>query len=230
MGGVNLLDRAYCATVQHNTASHVATTIPIWPMCIVMWDIGGNSHKMVAVVAMKRKARWCQCQRQMSINGCPGRDGRVQPGIDGTGLALVRDISTPTPIWPLFYTLSTPVLAHPLFPNSIMPAHRQPSTARSHAAGGPYKASIIVISSDEEEEPLPVSKRGSRKPRRSRVEGEILEILDETPTKSEDSELESLRRRCHELEQACFPHCSINPPYKRNSYRPNLLGAQCVEE
>ncbi|KAF8499575.1 hypothetical protein F5888DRAFT_1683395 [Russula emetica] len=82
-----------------------------------------------------------------------------------------------------------------------MPAHRHPSTTRSHAAGAPYKASIIVISSDEEEEPLSVPKRGSRKPRRSRAEGEILEISDETPVKAEEPELESLRRRYHELEQ-----------------------------
>jgi hypothetical protein len=111
-----------------------------------------------------------------------------------------------------------------------MPAHRQPSTARSRAAGGPYKASIIVISSDEEEEPLSVPKRGSRKPRRSRAEGEILEISDETPVKVEEPELESLRRRCHELEQACSTYCSMNPLYKRNSSRPNLLGARYVAE
>ena len=44
MGGMNLLDRAYCGTVQHNSASHVATTIPIWPMRIVIWEISGNSQ------------------------------------------------------------------------------------------------------------------------------------------------------------------------------------------
>lgn len=140
--------------------------------------------------------------------------------------ALVRDISTPTTI----YTLSTPVLARSLFPNPIMPAHRHPSTARSHAVGGPYKASIIVISSDEDEEPLSVPKRGLRKPRRSRAEGEILEISDETPVKVEEPELESLRQRCHELEQACSPHFSMNLSYKRNSSRRNLLGARYVAE
>jgi hypothetical protein len=143
-----------------------------------------------------------------------------------TSGTTAKDISTPTSI----YTLSTPVLAHSLLPNFIMPAHRHPSTARSRAAGGPYKASIIVISSDEEEEPLSVPKRGSRKPRRSRVEGEILEISDETPVKVEEPELESLRRQCHELEQACSPHCSMNPPYKRNSSSHNLLGARYVAE
>jgi hypothetical protein len=111
-----------------------------------------------------------------------------------------------------------------------MPAHRHPSMARSHAAGGPYKASIIVISSDEEEEPLSMPKRGSRKPRRSRPEGEILEISDETPIKVEGPELESLRRRCRELEQARSPHCSMNHPYNRNSSRFNFLGARYVAE
>jgi hypothetical protein len=159
----------------------------------------------------------------MSRNGRPGRADRVEPGHETcTG----QDISTPTPI----YTLSTPVLVHSPLPNSIMPAHRHLSTARSHAAGEPYKASIIVISSDEEEEPLSVPKRGSRKPRRSRAEGEILEILDETSVKVEEPDLESLRRRCQELEQACSPHCSMNPPYKRDSSRHNLLGARYFEK
>jgi hypothetical protein len=111
-----------------------------------------------------------------------------------------------------------------------MPAHRHPVAARSHAAGRPYKASIIVISSDEEEEPLSAPKRGSRKPRRSRAEGEILEISDETPVKTEEPDLESLRRRCQELEQACSPHCGMNPPYKRKFSRPDLLGARYAEE
>ena len=97
------------------------------------------------------------------------------------------------------------LLTPPPPPNSIMPAHRRPSTARSHAARRPYKSSIIVISSDEGEEPSSVPKRGSRKPKRSRAEGEILEIIDETPVKVEEPELESLRRQCHELEQACSP-------------------------
>ena len=91
-----------------------------------------------------------------------------------------------------------------------MPAHRYPQTARSHA-GRPYKASIIVISSDEEEEHRPVSKRGSRKPRRSRVEGEVLEILEDSSVKVEERESESLRQRCHELEQACSSHRSMKP-------------------
>jgi len=81
-----------------------------------------------------------------------------------------------------------------------MPAHRRPSIARPHASG-PYKSSPIIISSDEEEDPVPVPKRSSRKPRRSRPEGEVLEILDDTPVKQEEPETETLRRRCHELEQ-----------------------------
>jgi hypothetical protein len=87
-----------------------------------------------------------------------------------------------------------------------MPAHRHSSTPRS--SGGPYKASIIVISSDDEdEEPVLVpkrGKRGTRKPRPSRAEDDVFEILDETHVKAEEPELESLLRRCNELEQACF--------------------------
>ena len=171
----------------------------------------------------------------MSRNGRPGRcrqsrtKGRSEHW--ARGVALVALVSQHRhPFWPLFYSLSTPVLAHSLLPNSIMPAHRHSSTARPHAAGRPYKASIIVISSDEDEEPLSVPKRGSRKPRRSRVEGEILEILDETPVKAEEPDLECLRQRCHELEQACSLHCSMNPPYKRNPSGLNLLGARYAEE
>jgi hypothetical protein len=40
---------------RHSTASDVATTIPNWPMrfiSIIMWEISGNSHKTVAVVAV----------------------------------------------------------------------------------------------------------------------------------------------------------------------------------
>jgi hypothetical protein len=166
-----------------------------------------------------------QCER------CPGRAGRKlnRTEIGGAG----QDISTQTPIWPLFYSLSTPVLAHSPLPNAIMPAHRHPSTARSHTQGRqgrPYKASIIVISSDEEEEPVPVPKRGPRRPRRSRAEGEVLEISDNTSVKVEEPELDGLRQRCHELEQACSPHCTMNPPSKRDSPRPNFLGARHVAE
>ncbi|KAH9993496.1 hypothetical protein BJV74DRAFT_795586 [Russula compacta] len=57
-----------------------------------------------------------------------------------------------------------------------MPVHRHPSIVRSHAPG-PYKASIIVISSDEDEDPLPPPKRGSRRPRRSGAEGEERDLL-----------------------------------------------------
>jgi len=115
----------------------------------------------------------------------------------------------PERIWPLSYTLSTPVLAH-LFPTKTtaqsthltMPAHRHASTARSHAPAGPYKASIIVISSDEDEDPVTPPKHRSRKPRRSRpTPGEVLEILDEPPIKFEEQDTESLRRRCNELQQ-----------------------------
>jgi len=86
-----------------------------------------------------------------------------------------------------------------------MPAHRHSPTARS--SGGPYKASIIVISSDEEDEPVLVpkrGKRGTRKPRPSTAEDGVFEILDETHVKAEEPELDSLLRRCHELEQACL--------------------------
>jgi hypothetical protein len=108
-----------------------------------------------------------------------------------------------------------------------MPAHRRPSIARSHASG-PYKPSPIIISSDEEEDPVPVPKRSSRKPRRLRPEGEVLEILDDTPVKQEEPETETLRRRCHELEQACSPHCSMGPQI--TVHHPNLLGARNVTE
>ncbi|KAI0248205.1 hypothetical protein BJV78DRAFT_1238824 [Lactifluus subvellereus] len=79
-----------------------------------------------------------------------------------------------------------------------MPAHRSPSTTRSHTHG-PYKPPIIVISSDEEADPRPAPKRGSRRPRRSKPE-EVLEILD-TPVKHEDTETENLRQLCCDLEQ-----------------------------
>jgi len=81
-----------------------------------------------------------------------------------------------------------------------MPPLRHPSTARS-LAPGPYKASIIVISSDEDEEPIPATERGHRKHRRSRPEGDVLEIVDDTSVKLEEPETENLRRRCDELEQ-----------------------------
>jgi hypothetical protein len=146
----------------------------------------------------------------------------VRAGWDGCGGALVRVAPFNTPIWPLFYSQPTPALAHLLFRNVIMPAHRH-STTRSHASGRHYKASIIVISSDEEGEPVPVAKRGSRRPRRSRGEGGVLEILDDTSVKVEEPELEDLRRRCHELEQACCPHCCMNPPSKRDLPPSQLL-------
>ena len=167
--------------------------------------------KKVAEVAMKRKSLGTDVRAGTTVEQGPMWHGC------STGLvrlhqsdALVRHISTPTPIYTL-WSLPTPVLAHSLLPNSIMPANRRPSSARSHTARGPYKASIIVISSDEDEEPLSVPKRGSRKPRRSRAEGEVLEISEETPVKVDEPELESLQRRCHELEQACFLHCSHEP-------------------
>lgn len=121
MGSVNSLDKTYCATlpavILHNTASHVATIITNRPMhCInvVMWEIGSNSHKTIAVVAMKRKK--ARASATGSANGqCQGTDVRaepteVQPRIDGTGL------SPNTDIWPLFYTLLTLVLAYSLPP------------------------------------------------------------------------------------------------------------------
>ena len=109
-----------------------------------------------------------------------------------------------------------------------MPPYRHPQTARSHAPRKPYKASIIVISSDEEEEePVSVPKRGSRKPRRSRVEGEVLEISENTSVKVEEPELDDLRRRCHELEQVCSSHCSMNPTNKQFAPSQLLRNATC---
>jgi hypothetical protein len=83
-----------------------------------------------------------------------------------------------------------------------MPAHRTPSITRSHTRG-PYKLPIIVISSDEDDDPRPSPQRGSRKPRRSKPQ-EVLEVLDDPPVKHEETETETenLRRLCHELEQA----------------------------
>jgi hypothetical protein len=86
-----------------------------------------------------------------------------------------------------------------------MPAHRSPSTSHSHTHG-PYKLPIIVISSDEEDDPRPAPKRSSRKPRRSKPE-EVFEILDDTPVKHEQTETEDLRRLCYDLEQAGSLHC-----------------------
>jgi hypothetical protein len=111
-----------------------------------------------------------------------------------------------------------------------MPAHRHPQTPRSHTAR-PYKASIIVISSDEEDEHLPARKRGSRKPKRSRAEGEVLEISEDTSVNSEEPELESIRQRCHELEQVCsFSSQHETPPNKRNLPFPNFLGKHHITE
>ena len=151
--------------------------------------------------------------------GCPGRMvGQCKHGI---GLTFQRRHP------------STPVLAHSTLPNAIMPAHRHPSIARSHAPRRPHKASIIIISSDEEEESAqvgPVPKRGSRRPKRPRAAGEILEILEDTSVKVEEPELEDLRQRCHELEQACSPYCSLNLPNKRDSPCPTFLGVRHVTE
>ncbi|KAI9452646.1 hypothetical protein BJY52DRAFT_1292013, partial [Lactarius psammicola] len=81
-----------------------------------------------------------------------------------------------------------------------MPAHRSPSTTIRPQTQGPYKIPVIVISSDEEDEHRPAPKRTSRKPKRSKRE-EILEILEEKPSKHEHLETDGLQRRCHELEQ-----------------------------
>ncbi|KAH9988297.1 hypothetical protein BJV77DRAFT_755574 [Russula vinacea] len=81
-----------------------------------------------------------------------------------------------------------------------MPPYRHPQTARLHALRNPYKVSIIVISSDEDEEPVSVPKRGSRKHRRSRAESEVHEISEDTSVKVDETEFD-LRRRCHELEE-----------------------------
>ncbi|KAH9993189.1 hypothetical protein BJV77DRAFT_999076 [Russula vinacea] len=107
-----------------------------------------------------------------------------------------------------------------------MPPYRHPQTARSHAPRKPYKASIIVISSDEEEEPVSVPKRGSRKPRRSRVEGEVLEISENTSVKVEEPELDDLRRRCHELEQT--PSTTVNQ--LKASPKENTLSISALDD
>lgn len=83
-----------------------------------------------------------------------------------------------------------------------MPAHRSPSTSIRTHKQDPYKAPVIVISSDEDEAPRPASKRTSRKPRRVKPE-EILEVLEEKPLKHEHLATETIQRRCHELEQVC---------------------------
>ena len=95
-----------------------------------------------------------------------------------------------------------------------MPAHRNPSRSQSHA---PYKPPIIVISSDEEDNPRPKPPRGLRKPRRSKPQ-EVLEILDDTPVKhEEETETEKLRLLCHELEQVGSP-CTVWIPIKSNTF------------
>jgi hypothetical protein len=95
-----------------------------------------------------------------------------------------------------------------------MPAHRSPSITRSHSHA-PYKPPIIVISSDEEDDPRPAPSRISRRPRRSKPT-EVLEIFDDAPrpVKHEDSETEeNLRRRCNELEQVGSPR-NLRVPIK----------------
>ena len=83
-----------------------------------------------------------------------------------------------------------------------MPAHRSPSTTIHSESQRPYKIPVIVISSDEEDEPILVPKRTSRKHKHRRVKPEeILEISEEKPAKHEHLATESLQQRCHELEQ-----------------------------
>ena len=146
----------------------------------------------------------------------PGRWFGVEPKV----VALVyQRASTPDP-----HSLPSSLL-----PNAIMPAHRHPQAARPHS-GRPYKTSIIVISSDEEDEHVPVRKRGSRKPRRSRVEGEVLEISEDVSVKAEEPELESLRQRCHELEQVCSFSSQHETQINVYSPRPNFLGKHHTTE
>jgi hypothetical protein len=110
------------------------------------------------------------------------------------GLALLTSVL-------LHHSLEVPIVPTP----PTMPAHRNPSRSQSHA---PYKPPVIVISSDEEEDPRPAPPRGLRKPRRSKRQ-EVLEVLDDTPVKhEEETETEKLRRQCHELEQVGSP-CTV---------------------
>ncbi len=105
-----------------------------------------------------------------------------------SGFSLLITIIHPSPIG----QAPTPSI-------TIMPAQRA-STAIRPQTPAPYKIPVIVISSDEEDEPRPAPKRSSRKPRRSKPD-DFLEILEEKPQKHDQREGESLHRRCHELEQ-----------------------------
>jgi hypothetical protein len=211
-GGISLLNAAYY----------------IVAYCASGAIVSGSSYVETMDVAATRATVSCGHDVPTPDRRCPGRSLNVCR-------ALVNAIPVqktnqakrqpPTPIWLLLYTQPTPVLAHLSSrkaprqdqpntppPQPTMPAHRHSSTARSHAQG-PYKASIIVISSDEEEEPVSVPKRAPRKPRRSIPEGEVLEILDDPPIKFEEQDTEDLRRRCRDLEQVCSTplHPSIHP-------------------
>ena len=199
-------------------ASHVGTIIPDWPMRHIVWKARRDSNNTL---------QWAMgTAHSVQRNGHPGRADRV----GNKACTGQRNLNTDTHLASILLPINSgPRPFSP--PKSVMPAHRHPSTARSHAIGGPYKASIIVISSDEDEEPVSVPKRRSRKSRHSRVEGDILEIMDDTLVKTEEPELESLRRRCHDLEQAGSPpHCSMNRPNKRNPSLPDLLGARYAAE
>jgi hypothetical protein len=84
-----------------------------------------------------------------------------------------------------------------------MPAGR-PLNTRLRASGRPHEPPI-VISSDEGEEPVPVPTRGSQRPRRPRGEGGALTVAK--TLKAKELELEGLRQRCRQLEQASSPGC-----------------------
>ncbi len=111
----------------------------------------------------------------------------------------LRKLSS-TPIRVPVYSQPTSILAPSILITTLMPAHRSPSTTTRPQTQGPYKIPVIVISSDEEDEPRPAPKRTSRKAKRAKRE-EILEILEQKPSKHEHPETEGLQRRCHELEQ-----------------------------
>ena len=110
--------------------SYCTAPLPMWRPsfqsgpCVALVLLCG---KLVTVAVVKQETEG-QCQ--LSKNGRPGRADRVEPKTTkpriwhGTRTALhwsgQRHLNTDIHLHPL----STLVLAHPLLPNSIMPAHR----------------------------------------------------------------------------------------------------------
>ena len=115
--------------------------------------ISGNSHKTVAVVAMKRKAKVVPVPmpnvKSMSSNGCPGREGST----------LQRSLFYFTP----HQRISTPALAHPLLPNTIMHVHHYSQPLVHVQQEDPIKHRSLSFPRTREEEPSLVPKRSSRK-------------------------------------------------------------------